>query len=119
MLSYFKPLIPSRLPLPDWLADARHLTMSEMSMLKLMKQLWRSDWGEGKDVISFDATFEGARLIDDEFVKWVMGRGKEEGKGRGKGRGGRGKTFYRSYVCCMVGFEFPLPSFHALLGLLI
>lgn len=84
MLSWIQPLIPKAAPLPDWFADARGLTMSELSVFKLMKQLWRSDWGEGPDVISYDAAFEGARRNDE---RW-----KDPGP----------NTYYRSYVCCMV-----------------
>lgn len=86
MLSWFKPLIPSWAPLPDWFSDARGLTMGELSILKLMKQLWRSDWGEGRDVISFDATFEGARQFD---LQWDAEPPSPN-------------TFYRSYTMCMV-----------------
>lgn len=84
MLSWVQPFIPKSAPMPDMFADARRLSMSELSIFKLMKQLWKSDWGEGKDVISYDSTFAGARLLDE---RW-----KDPGP----------NTYYRSYVCCMV-----------------
>jgi hypothetical protein len=84
MLSWLSPLIPSWAPLPDWFADARNLSMDDQSIFSLIKQLWKSDWGEGKDVISFDSTFEGSRLLDE---RW-----QNPGP----------NTYYRSYVCCMV-----------------
>ena len=87
MLSWFKPFIPRWAPLPDWFADARNLSMGDQSVFSLMKQLWKSDWGEGKDVISFDSTFEGSRLLDQ---RW-----QNPGP----------NTYYRSYVCCMVSAE--------------
>lgn len=84
MLSWIKPLIPKAAPLPDFFADARGLSMSELSIFKLIKQLWKSDWGEGNDVISYDGTFEGVRHHDE---RW-----QNPGP----------NTYYRSYVCCMV-----------------
>jgi hypothetical protein len=85
-LSWLKPVTPAWLPMPDWFGDARSLTMGEQSALGLVKQLWKSDWGEGTDVISFDSTYEGARLLDE---RWA-----DPGPG----------TYYRSYVMCMVSF---------------
>lgn len=84
MLSWIQPLIPRAAPMPDWFTDARRLTMGELSIFKLMKQLWRSDWGEGKDGMSFDSTFEGALRLDE---RW-----HDPGP----------NTYYRSYVACMV-----------------
>ncbi len=48
--------------------------------------MWRSDWGEHKDVISFDATFEGAQDASEVWNRGNPGSG----------------TYYRSYVACMV-----------------
>ncbi|KAF8323289.1 alpha/beta-hydrolase [Clavulina sp. PMI_390] len=94
VLSWFKPLIPQKIPLPDWLADSRGLTMGEMSIFKLMSQLWKSDWGEGRDVISFDATFEGAKVYDD---RW---------------KNPSPNTYYRSYAMCMTKRENSLSPYH-------
>jgi len=59
-----------------------------------MQQLWKSDWGEGKDVISFDSTFEGSRLLDERWQNPAP------------------NTYYRSYVCCMTKREKPYSSYH-------
>lgn len=72
--------------------------MREMSLFKLMGQLWRSDWGEGTDVISHDATFEGSRVIDEAY----SGNGGNPGP----------RTFYRSYVCCMTRREGQYAPYH-------
>lgn len=50
-----------------------------------MRQLWKSDWAESRDALPFDVTFEAA----DER--------EERGEGELCGR-----TYYRSYVACMV-----------------
>ncbi|KAF8330413.1 uncharacterized protein EI90DRAFT_1187950 [Cantharellus anzutake] len=102
-LSYFAPLIPSWIPLPDWHRDARRMTMTEISFWEYLKQMWRSDWGERKDVISFDATYEGP-------VEWERFWNGPRGKGvKGKEES---RTYYRSYVACMTQRASPETTRH-------
>ncbi|KAF9512387.1 hypothetical protein BS47DRAFT_1067131 [Hydnum rufescens UP504] len=61
-LCYLAPIIPSFIPLPDLFYDARKMTMRQLSFLQYLKVMWRSSWGQTKDVISFDCTFEAADI---------------------------------------------------------
>jgi len=56
------------------------MTMHELSFLQYLKVMWRSPWGQTRDVISFDSTFEAA---DAREANW-----DDPGP----------NTFYRSYV---------------------
>lgn len=63
--------------------------MKDMSIFQLARQLWRSDWSEGKDATPWDCTFEAGELRDDEFARF-----REMGMGT--------KTWYRSYATTYV-----------------
>ncbi|KAJ7446434.1 alpha/beta-hydrolase [Mycena galericulata] len=94
ILSFVAPLLPSTL---DMHGDCRSLTYRDISLLSLLKQLWKSDWAESHDATPFDVTFQAA----DEREYNAEGEVDPE-------------TFYQSHVACMTrrprhreGFHFP------------
>lgn len=84
LITFFAPLLPRAL---DFHAEARSLSFWDITFLSFIKQLWKSDWAEGRDATPFDATFEAA----DE---------------RGYNLDGQvnANTFYRSHVARLVKF---------------
>ncbi|RDB29699.1 Lipase [Hypsizygus marmoreus] len=81
VVTFLSPFLPDAL---DLHAEARTLSFRETSVISLLKQLWKSDWAEGRDAAPFDVTFEAA----DE----------RESKFEGEAFSG---TFYRSHAVCM------------------
>ncbi|EIN14006.1 alpha/beta-hydrolase [Punctularia strigosozonata HHB-11173 SS5] len=79
--SYLSPLLPR---IFDMHTESRALSYRETTFISLLRQLYRSDWAEGRDATPFDMTFQGA----------------EERESAGEGIPHDG-TFYRSYVACM------------------
>ncbi|KAJ7103312.1 alpha/beta-hydrolase [Mycena belliarum] len=81
ILSFLSPLLPRVF---DLHGDCRSLTYRDISVLSLLKQLWKSDWAESRDATPFDVTFQAA----DE--RELMGEGDVEPE-----------TFYQSHVARM------------------
>jgi hypothetical protein len=76
--------------------------MKDMSFPGFLRQLWCSDWAEGKDAIPWDCTFQAGEDRDLEWERF---------------RGGGGRTWYRSYVNSWVSVHAP-PSIRSLKNLL-
>lgn len=81
VVSYLQPFLPS---VVDFHTDSRSLTCRETSFSSFLKQLWRSDWAEGRDAAPFDMTFQGAEERE----------AKKEGVVNPN-------TFYQSYTATM------------------
>ncbi|KAJ7631150.1 alpha/beta-hydrolase [Roridomyces roridus] len=92
ILSFLSPFLP---PALDMHADCRSLTYRDASLLSLLKQLWRSDWAESRDVTPFDTTFQAADERESD------GEGYTEPE-----------TFYRSHVAVMTRRN-SLGNFHS------
>ncbi|KAI0275048.1 alpha/beta-hydrolase [Gloeopeniophorella convolvens] len=88
LAAYLAPLLPRTL---DVHADARALSYREHSPAALARELWRSSWGAGADVLPYDVTF---RAVDAR---------EAAGEGRAHAR-----TYYRSYVAQTDGAAQPL-----------
>ncbi|KAJ4484950.1 alpha/beta-hydrolase [Lentinula edodes] len=56
-ISYLSPILPTLL---DLHTESRHMSYHDISILCLLKQLWKSDWAESQDAAPFDVTFESA-----------------------------------------------------------
>ncbi|KAF8330408.1 uncharacterized protein EI90DRAFT_3060651 [Cantharellus anzutake] len=94
--TYFSPILPSSL-LPDFCCEARPVSMSEISPVEFLKQLWKSDWSGGKDCIPWDCTFEAAEERDEEYLRTGASLGK---------------TWYRSYVTTFTNRADPVEPYH-------
>lgn len=56
-ISYLSPILPTLL---DLHTESRRMSYHDISILCLLKQLWKSDWAESQDAAPFDVTFESA-----------------------------------------------------------
>ena len=83
IISYFSPSLPRAF---DLHTDARQLSYTQTTFMEFLRQLWRSDWAEGKDATPYDVTFEAAETRES------MGEGMCNPN-----------TFYTSYAAYMVG----------------
>src|SRR5258708_20795505 len=92
-ISYFSPILPSAL-VPDFFSETRSVTMKEISPFQFFKQMWKSDWSEGRDAIPWDCTFEASDERDEEWTRGIVLQGS------------RGKTWFRSYLSNFVGILF-------------
>ncbi|KAJ7751269.1 alpha/beta-hydrolase [Mycena maculata] len=92
ILSFIAPLLP---PAFDMHGDCRSLTYRDVSVVSLLKQLWRSDWAEGRDATPFDVTFQAA----DERESSEEGDPDPE-------------TFYQSHVAWMTRKRRHFESYH-------
>jgi hypothetical protein len=101
LVTYLSPLLPSAL-VPDLHTDARALTLRDISLWAFARQLWRSDWAEGRDATPWDCTFAAAEARDDEFERFRRRRTTTTTTTCGAGRC---KTWYRSYVMIYVSLE--------------
>ncbi|KAF8898972.1 hypothetical protein BD779DRAFT_50376 [Infundibulicybe gibba] len=81
LISFLSPLLPAAL---DLHAESRALSFRDISVPVFLKQLWRSDWAEGKDSTPYDVTFLSA----------------DERELNGEGRTNP-NTFYRSHVASL------------------
>ena len=61
------------------------MSLHDISIVSLLRQLWKSDWAQSRDATPFDVTFEAA----------------DEREADGEGEPHRG-TFYRSCATYMV-----------------
>ena len=86
--SYFAPFAEWFL---DLHADSRKLSYRQASFGSLLGQLWRSDWAEGVDATPYDVTFEASDGREARLEGIVNPR-----------------TFYKSYVACMVSALVPV-----------
>lgn len=82
IISYLTPFLPS---IFDLHTDSRSLSFRETSFVSFLKQLWHSDWAEGRDATPFDVTFQAAEEREAKMEGMVCPR-----------------TFYRSYAATMV-----------------
>ncbi|KAF8585825.1 alpha/beta-hydrolase [Ramaria rubella] len=78
-LAYLAPILPF-LPF-DLHADSRRLGCNQSSFSEFLRQMWRSNWAEGRDAAPYDCTFSAA----------------DERESRGEGLNNPG-TWYQSHV---------------------
>ncbi|KIK70757.1 hypothetical protein GYMLUDRAFT_291035 [Collybiopsis luxurians FD-317 M1] len=81
IISYLSPILSRAI---DLHAESRHMSLHDISIVSLLRQLWKSDWAESRDATPFDVTFEAA----------------DEREADGEGEPHRG-TFYRSCATYM------------------
>lgn len=81
LVTFFSPILPRILNLH---AEARSLSLYDISPISLLKQLWKSDWAESHDATPFDMTFEAADRREANLEGQVHSR-----------------TYYRSYTASM------------------
>ncbi|KAF9076043.1 alpha beta-hydrolase [Rhodocollybia butyracea] len=81
LISYLSPILPRSL---DLHTESRQMSFRDISIVSLMRQLWKSDWAESRDATPFDVTFEAADKREAD----------QEGKPHSK-------TFYRSCATYM------------------
>lgn len=82
VISYFRPFLPTVF---DLHADSRSLSCSESTFSSFLRQLWHSDWAEGRDATPFDVTFQAAEEREAKLEGAVNPR-----------------TYYQSYAATMV-----------------
>ena len=92
-ITYFSPILPSVM-IPDFFSETRPLSMKDISPLHFLKQLWKSDWSEGRDAIPWDCTFEASEERDEEWERSIALQGS------------RSRTWFRSYVSNFVSILF-------------
>jgi hypothetical protein len=82
VLAYLSPSLPQAL---DLHTNSRRLSYTQITFWEFLRQLWRSDWAEGKDATPYAVTFEAAENLEN------MGEGSCNSR-----------TFYTSYAAYMV-----------------